>query len=530
MTLSTVALPSTVNSPIMNVQVPTVNDLRVKLCYICREEELYDAVDGENPPRAWTHPCKCTLIAHEQCLLKWIQTAQGSSSRAPNALKCPQCGAAYELESKDPWILKFIAGGNRVLQKLGSLFTVFGAATVVCAVGTSLYIICTTYGAWAVQKFIGKEMFDTLLTDDPSNWPWTAFINLPLLPISLILSRFQSTNELSPIIPILLVWPPTYPVGERSRRLQDYWKKPENSTRLGSLFSNTPSPTRSWPPSPVLFSLFGLPIIRMIYRSCYAHLYYKLMGTRLAVATRDRNRRGLRFEEGPFVIRIRANVQEEGQQQDQQQQQQPQQAQVDPQQQQQQLQMVDQAAEEIAAANQDQDPDAAAVAVAAAEQLIEINASSLGRRVGGALMIPAISSAMGSLLFRLSKHSSLLRQFLGVRLGMGSKKFPLPPPVVMELFGLEGEWEGAGLVKQFVMGCKLGMAALWGGTRTWAESDPIWWRNTVGLGLFIAAKDCIHLAHLWLAKRELESRKVKNRDFQGVDIRELDLIPGFPQP
>ena len=311
------------------------------------------------------------------------------------------------------------------------------------------------------------RMFDTLLTDDPSNWPWTAFINLPLLPLSLILSRFHSTNELSPIIPILLVWPPTYPAGERSGRLQDYWKKNENSLRLGSLFSNTPSPTRSWPPSPVLFSLFGLPIIRMIYRSCYAHLYYKLMGTRLAVATRDRNRRGLRFEEGPFVIRIRANVQEEGQQQDQQQQQP--QAQVDPQQQQQQPQMVDQAAEEIAA-NQDQNPDAAAAA--AAEQLIEINASSLGRRVGGALMIPAISSAMGSLLFRLSKHSPLLREFLGIRMGMASKKFPLPPPA-MELFG--PEWEGAGLVKQFMMGCRMGMAALWGGTRIWAETDPVWW-------------------------------------------------------
>lgn len=28
-----------------------------------------------------------------------------------------------------------------------------------------------------------------LLTDDPSNWPWTAYINLPLLPISLFLLR-----------------------------------------------------------------------------------------------------------------------------------------------------------------------------------------------------------------------------------------------------------------------------------------------------------------------------------------------------
>jgi hypothetical protein len=35
------------------------------------------------------------------------------------------------------------------------------------------------------------------------------------------------------------------------------------------------------------------------------------------------------------------------------------------------------------------------------------------------------------------------------------------------------------------------------------------------------------LLHLWLAKRELESRRVKDRDFKGVDIRELDLLPSF---
>ena len=40
-------------------------------------------------------------------------------------------------------------------------------------------------------------------------------------------------------------------------------------------------------------------------------------------------------------------------------------------------------------------------------------------------------------------------------------------------------------------------------------------------------KDAIHLLHLWLKKRELESRRVKDRDFSGIDIRELDLLPAF---
>jgi len=34
----------------------------------------------------------------------------------------------------------------------------------------------------------------------------------------------------------------------------------------------------------------------------------------------------------------------------------------------------------------------------------------------------------------------------------------------------------------------------------------------------------VHLLHLWLTKRELESRRVKNRSFAGVDVHELDLI------
>jgi len=44
----------------------------------------------------------------------------------------------------------------------------------------------------------------------------------------------------------------------------------------------------------------------------------------------------------------------------------------------------------------------------------------------------------------------------------------------------------------------------------------------------IQAKDCLQLLHLWLTKRELESRRVKNRDFEGVDVRELDLISPPP--
>ncbi|TFK36527.1 hypothetical protein BDQ12DRAFT_243456 [Crucibulum laeve] len=489
----------------MATRVPTVSDLRVKLCYICREEERYDTSSDE-PPRAWTHPCKCTLIAHESCLLKWIETSQGTTSRAPNALKCPQCGSEYELVSRETLMLKALNSGNKVFQKMGRLFTVFSAATVVGVVGSGFYILCTSYGAWAVRAFVGKEMFDTLLTDDPSNWPWTAFINLPLLPISLILSRFQTVSSMPPLIPILLVWPPAYPTGAQRRILSDHWLSSTDS----DLSSHLLSPARSWPPSPVMFGLFVFPVVRIFYRHAFNRLYFWALGTQPAVP--QTGRMGFQLNEGPFVIRIRANVQDGAGAP----------AGVDDVQNGQEAAPPAQVVAEARAA-ENQDPNAAAVA--AAEHLIEVNAASLGRRIGGALLIPAISNLMGTLLFHLSKRSSLLRMFLGVRnRPMGSSLVDTLP------FSYKREMENANFLKQFSLGLKLATSALWGNSRVWAEQDPVWWRNSIGLGLFVVAKDCIQLLHLYLAKRELESRHVKNRDFAGVDIRELDLIPSFPRP
>ena len=41
-------------------------------------------------------------------------------------------------------------------------------------------------------------------------------------------------------------------------------------------------------------------------------------------------------------------------------------------------------------------------------------------------------------------------------------------------------------------------------------------------------KDCVSLLHLYLTKQEIQTRRVKNKSFKGIDIRELDLI--LPPP
>ncbi|KAM6493308.1 hypothetical protein JOM56_011442 [Amanita muscaria] len=577
----------------MTSRVPTVEDLRVKLCYICREEELYD--DRSDPPTPWTHPCQCTLVAHEACLLKWIQTSQGTSARAAvNSLKCPQCGAQYELESKHPVLLKFLATGNKALQQLGRLFTLFGVATFVGVVSSGVYIIMTGYGAWALKKFIGKEMFDLLLTADPANWPYAAYFNLPLMSISLVLSRLQNTSSIPAIIPILLLWPPSPPVKVRQQLLQEYWTNPSNARRLA--MSALPAPAIAWPPSPFAVGLFFIPLARNLYRILYAKLALWVLGAKAAsllpssamrmrrnVANVRRNGNGGHEEreqqqqqhagqghqnqqgEGvrqvvwqwnifPLMVRIRANVgeviQQEGDNNDNAPNGNAQQAQepngpvvADPN-------------ANNANAPEEGNPAVAAAVIEAAEQQIEVNTTSLGRQIGGALLIPAISSWMGSILLRLSWHSGLLRDFLAIKHtamasgggtgggwwnigswssmmggnagGMpgGMLLFPsLPPPPLGQWS--YSSWEGLSPWDQVKLALKLTLQSAWGGTRTWAESDPVWWRNSIGLGLFVVARDCLQLLHLWLTKRELETRRVKNRDFAGVDVDELDLIPSW---
>ncbi|KAI6115000.1 hypothetical protein EV401DRAFT_1978059, partial [Pisolithus croceorrhizus] len=403
-------------------QVPTIDDLRVKLCYICREEERYDA--PENPPRAWTHPCRCTLIAHESCLLQWIQSSQQNRSRALNALKCPQCGSPYDLESNNPIILRLLDAGNKGLSAVGKIVTVASFTVVVVSIGTGIYILCTAYGAYALREFLGPEMFDILLSDDPARWPWHSFINLPLIPLSLIMSRLPRKSPITPLVPTI----------------REAYKRILGSLTRWLLNSNTPHGQE-------------------MQRICQ-------MG--------NRNLHGLPAgQPGPDANN-----------------------------------------------GNDENPPVGD-AVVAAENTIRVSGTSLGRLIGGALIIPRISSFMGSLLLRLSKHSEILRKVLAVRPPL--RPGVVPPAIPRTLFNGK-TWSEMGLLKRIGYVGYLGLTVAWRGTMTWAECDPVWWRNSLGLGLFVMAKDCVHLLHLWLTKRELESRRVKNRSFDDVDIRELDLI------
>ncbi|KAI0674742.1 hypothetical protein C8Q78DRAFT_497359 [Trametes maxima] len=483
--------------------VPTVDDLRVKLCYICREEERYD--NPENPPRVWTHPCACTLVAHESCLLAWIKSAQEDSSRSKNALKCPQCGAKYELESDNPLPLRVLNALNDVLSSIGKAATVVGILSLTASFGFTVYIVSTSYGAFAVKEFLGQEMYDLLLSDDISKWPWHAFIHLPIIPLSLILSRTHLFPTF-PLVPLLLSWSTSPPVApSRSLSLADLFRAPSSTPASTSAYPLVPA--LSWPPTP-LMTLVLFPFIRSLYRRAYRRFGTWLIGPKPPAIGGFRRVIWALDEEVPvFRMRLGADI-VMNQQND-----------------------NDPAPNANANADNNNDapaPDANANANAGNRPrragadaddpfLVNVTLGSIGRFIGGALLLPSIANRMGALLFSLARHSPLLRAFLAIR-----ERAPVPP-ARLELFGKPAE-SALGFFQQAGRSATVAVNILCGGTPTWNAHDPVWWRNAVGLGLFVVARDCAQLLHLWLSKRELESRRVKSRSFAGVDISELELI------
>lgn len=59
-------------------------------------------------------------------------------------------------------------------------------------------------------------------------------------------------------------------------------------------------------------------------------------------------------------------------------------------------------------------------------------------------------------------------------------------------------------------------------------SDATRWRNSIGLGLWIVAKDTVSVWHEWMSQRELNSRQLRSRPFNDVDPAQLDLLKGEP--
>ncbi|KAG6872350.1 hypothetical protein C0995_010517 [Termitomyces sp. Mi166 len=126
-------------------------------------------------------------------------------------------------------------------------------------------------------------------------------------------------------------------------------------------------------------------------------------------------------------------------------------------------------------------------------QIVMVLRSSLAGSIAGAFIIPWISNRMGVLLLAVSKRSAILRKILAAKL---------------QARGVLGQLQTTSMKGSM-----------------WTKTDPVWWRNTLGFGLFVVVKDAIELLRLWLAMRKLKSGHMKTQ--VGTDSHDHSLDPGF---
>ncbi|KAJ7354636.1 hypothetical protein DFH08DRAFT_48924 [Mycena albidolilacea] len=469
----------------MNDDFPTLDNLRVKHCFICLEEER--APDGpvqSNSLRditsAWAHPCpNCALVAHDRCLLRWVSSLPLRQSKHKDrgtifvldTFRCPHCKRPYELANPiTSWGHRIAMISDAIYVLLAELVdigcTALGLATLqIIPVSLTLQSRLTVLAGMFVYEvaflefYLGTSMFNLFVTNKVKDLVRSFFIVVPTIPFRLLLPgtlpRF--------IIPLYTSFPLIF----------------HGMTELGVLglpdtssdVSTTTRPMLStWPPSPVLLGLVIVPLLRPVYNRIFSHFRTWVLGS----PPPHRQKRYLAERVQRLFFRTRPPP-------------------------------------PPAAADADLDPPPLAIA----DQIIQKDQSSLTHDVLHALAFLAFPRLFGNLLHGLSGHSSYLRRFLGLR------------PAVALAAGVHSyhpSWGAMSPQGRAVAACRTVGGLLLGGSWVWADVDPVWWRNSLGFGIFILAKDCLELYRLWLQQKEVRSRTIKSRDFAGVDIAELDLV------
>jgi hypothetical protein len=100
---------------------PEEEEVRCWICFVSKGEET-DRSRGE-----WRAPCKCTLVAHEACLLDWIADMQKTGVENGSSQKpaCPQCKTPIRLKEEQSMVLDMVDSAGRVAGKAGA-FVAFG--------------------------------------------------------------------------------------------------------------------------------------------------------------------------------------------------------------------------------------------------------------------------------------------------------------------------------------------------------------------------------------------------------------------
>ncbi|KAF4506235.1 hypothetical protein G6O67_006338 [Ophiocordyceps sinensis] len=112
-------------------------------CFICLTDQ-----EPSDPPGSWVDPCPCTLEAHQDCMLSWVTDCE----RSNKPLVCPVCKSKIELEGH--WDL-IIAASDAVQRR----FTRVSPLVLFTGVCVAVQFSLEMYGAVALWTFAGNVGF-----------------------------------------------------------------------------------------------------------------------------------------------------------------------------------------------------------------------------------------------------------------------------------------------------------------------------------------------------------------------------------
>ncbi|KAL7313172.1 hypothetical protein PS15m_006951 [Mucor circinelloides] len=151
-------------------------------CWIC----FGDSSDSQGK---WVKPCKCSLEAHQTCLLDWI--AENQKASPTKKVNCPQCATPYYLAQNNNVTLALLTVVDSLVRTGAPYITVLG-------LGCSLLITCTTYGAFSVLTLFGQRDGERLI-GNPNNWSYKTWIGLPLIPVILVSTKTRWGDAILPV-------------------------------------------------------------------------------------------------------------------------------------------------------------------------------------------------------------------------------------------------------------------------------------------------------------------------------------------
>lgn len=108
-----------------NTATTTAPSEEEKRCWICYVSDSED----DAPTSDWKSPCKCSLVAHESCLLDWIADMQKTSRENGESgkLACPQCKTPIRLNEHQSMVLN-LADVARATAGKAAAFVAFGGS------------------------------------------------------------------------------------------------------------------------------------------------------------------------------------------------------------------------------------------------------------------------------------------------------------------------------------------------------------------------------------------------------------------